>query len=292
MSNKKLIIIASAVGVLLLGGLCYLILSLHQQRQYNQELEQLAAMDKKEMENEYTQFALQYDELKRSIRNDSLMQRLAEEEARTKSLLEELKQTKSNDAREISRLQKELATVRAVLRTYIIQVDSLNRLTESLKNENQQVRQQYSQATAQISSLTNEKENLSNQVAIAAQLDATGVSLQAQNKKGKQAKKTKDVTRFVVNFSITKNITAQTGERKLYARITKPNNEVVAQSGSVSYENTTITYSAMKVVEYAGEETPVTLFVPVNEMLSAGTYHVYIFAEGNMIGSGSLTMEK
>ena len=235
MSNKKLIIIASAVGVLLLGGLCYLILSLHQQRQYNQELEQLAAMDKKEMENEYTQFALQYDELKRSIRNDSLMQRLAEEEARTKSLLEELKQTKSNDAREISRLKKELATVRAVLRTYIIQVDSLNRLTESLKNENQQVRQQYSQATAQISSLTNEKENLSNQVAIAAQLDATGVSLQAQNKKGKPAKKTKDVTRFVVNFSITKNITAQTGERKLYARITKPNNEVVAQSGSVSY---------------------------------------------------------
>ena len=165
MSNKKLIIIASAVGVLLLGGLCYLILSLHQQRQYNQELEQLAAMDKKEMENEYTQFALQYDELKRSIRNDSLMQRLAEEEARTKSLLEELKQTKSNDAREISRLKKELATVRAVLRTYIIQVDSLNRLTESLKNENQQVRQQYSQATAQISSLTVSTNALDKQMA-------------------------------------------------------------------------------------------------------------------------------
>ncbi|HCE47664.1 MAG TPA: hypothetical protein DEQ84_03205 [Prevotellaceae bacterium] len=292
MNNKKIIIIASAIGVLLVGGLAYLMVSLHQQRQHSRELEQLAAMDKKEMENEYTQFALQYDELKRSIRNDSLMQRLTEEEARTKSLLEELKQTKSDDAREISRLKKELATVRAVLRSYIIQVDSLNRLNESLKNENQQVRQQYTQATAQISSLTNEKENLTNKVAIAAQLDATGISLQPQNKKGKPAKKTKDITRFVVNFSITKNITAQTGERKVYVRITKPNNEVVAQSGTVSYESTNITYSAMKTVEYSGEELPVTLYVPVNEFLSPGTYHVYIFVDGTMIGSGSKTMVK
>lgn len=292
MNNKKTIIIASVIGVLLVGGLAYLTISLQQQRKHNVELEQLAAMDKKEMENEYTQFALQYDELKRSIRNDSLMQRLTEEEARTKSLLEELKQTKSNDAREISRLKKELATVRAVLRTYIIQVDSLNRLNESLKNENQQVRQQYSQATAQISSLTSEKENLSNKVAIAAQLDATGISLQPQNKKGKQAKKTKDITRFVVNFSITKNITAQTGERKVYVRITKPNNDVVAQSGTVTYESTSVAYSAMKTVEYSGEELPVTLYVPVNEFLSPGTYHVYIFAEGTMIGSGSTTMQK
>ena len=292
MNNKKIIIIASAIGVLLVGGLAYLMVSLHQQRQHSRELEQLAAMDKKEMENEYTQFALQYDELKRSIRNDSLMQRLTEEEARTKSLLEELKQTKSDDAREISRLKKELATVRAVLRSYIIQVDSLNRLNESLKNENQQVRQQYTQATAQISSLTNEKENLTNKVAIAAQLDATGISLQPQNKKGKPAKKTKDITRFVVNFSITKNITAQTGERKVYVRITKPNNEVVAQSGTVSYESTNITYSAMKTVEYSGEELPVTLYVSVNEFLSPGTYHVYIFVDGTMIGSGSKTMVK
>ena len=292
MNNKKIIIIASAIGVLLFGGLAYLMVSLHQQRQHSRELEQLAAMDKKEMENEYTQFALQYDELKRSIRNDSLMQRLTEEEARTKSLLEELKQTKSDDAREISRLKKELATVRAVLRSYIIQVDSLNRLNESLKNENQQVRQQYTQATAQISSLTNEKENLTNKVAIAAQLDATGISLQPQNKNGKPAKKTKDITRFVVNFSITKNITAQTGERKVYVRITKPNNEVVAQSGTVSYESTNITYSAMKTVEYSGEELPVTLYVPVNEFLSPGTYHVYIFVDGTMIGSGSKTMVK
>lgn len=292
MTHKKIIIIASVIGLLLIGGLVYLFLNLQKEKQSKVELQQLAEMDKKEMENEYTQFALQYDELKRSIRNDSLMQRLTEEESKTKSLLAELKQTKSDDAREISRLKKELATVRAVLRSYIIQVDSLNRLNENLTRENQQVKQQYNEATTQISNLTSEKKSLSDQVAIAAQLDATGISLTPQNKRGKTAKKTKDITRFVVNFTITKNITAKTGERKIYVRITKPNNDVVAQAGSVSYENTTISYSAMKVVEYTGEENRVTVFIPVNEFLSPGTYHVYIFAEGQMIGSGILTMAK
>jgi len=292
MSKKIGITLAIVLGILLLGSIVYLAVSLAKQKRDNEQLEQLAAMDKKEMENEYTQFALQYDELKRSIRNDSLMQRLTEEENKTKSLLQELKQVKSNDAAEISRLKKELATVRAVLRTYILQVDSLNRLNEQLARENEQVKQQYSAATTQISTLTTEKKNLSNQVAIAAQLDATGVSLMPQTKRGKRAKKTKDITRFVVNFSITKNITAKTGERTIYVRVTKPNNECVGQSGSFSYESTSLGYSAVKSVEYTGEETPMTLYVPVNEFLSPGTYQVYIFAEGTMIGSGSTVMEK
>ena len=221
MKNKKIIIIASVIGIVLIAGVAYLFHNLQKQRRANDDLEQLAAMDKKEMENEYTQFALQYDELKRSIRNDSLMQRLTQEENKTKSLLSELKQTKSNDAREITRLKRELATVRAVLRSYIIQVDSLNRLNENLTRENQHVKQQYSEATMQISSLTTEKQSLSDKVAIASQLDATAISLSPQNKKGKTAKKTKDVTRFVVNFTIAKNITAQTGERKLFVRTQK-----------------------------------------------------------------------
>ena len=93
MSRKTIIAIATIVALLLLGGMAYLFVNLRQQQNENEELQQLAAMDKKEMENEYAQFALQYDELKRSIRNDSLMIRLTEEENKTKSLLEELKRS-------------------------------------------------------------------------------------------------------------------------------------------------------------------------------------------------------
>jgi NurA-like 5'-3' nuclease len=292
MSKKVIIIVSSIVGLILIGAAAYLYLSLQKQKKEKADLEQLAAMDKREMENEYSQFALQYDELKRSIRNDSLMQRLTEEENKTKSLLAELRQTKSNDAAEISRLKRELATVRAVLRSYIIQVDSLNRLNENLTRENQQVKARYNEATNQISSLTSEKQNLSDQVAIASQLDATGVSLIPQNKRGKTAKKTKDIKQFVVNFTITKNITAKTGNRHIYVRVTQPNNSVVGQSGTTKFESSSIGYSAVKVIEYTGQETRQTVYIPVSEFLSAGTYHVYIITDGNLIGSGSLTLNK
>lgn len=292
MSKKVIIIVSSIVGLILIGAAAYLYLSLQKQKKEKADLEQLAAMDKREMENEYSQFALQYDELKRSIRNDSLMQRLTEEENKTKDLLAELRQTKSNDAAEISRLKRELATVRAVLRSYIIQVDSLNRLNENLTRENQQVKARYNEATSQISSLTSEKQNLSDQVAIASQLDATGVSLVPQNKRGKTAKKTKDVKQFVVNFTITKNITAKTGNRHIYVRVTQPNNSVVGQSGTTKFESSSVGYSAVKVIEYTGQETRQTVYIPVSEFLSAGTYHVYIITDGNLIGSGSLTLNK
>ena len=292
MSKKVIIIVSSIVGLILIGAAAYLYLSLQKQKKEKADLEQLAAMDKREMENEYSQFALQYDELKRSIRNDSLMQRLTEEENKTKDLLAELRQTKSNDAAEISRLKRELATVRAVLRSYIIQVDSLNRLNENLTRENQQVKARYNEATSQISSLTSEKQNLSDQVAIASQLDATGVSLVPQNKRGKTAKKTKDIKQFVVNFTITKNITAKTGNRHIYVRVTQPNNSVVGQRGTTKFESSSVGYSAVKVIEYTGQETRQTVYIPVSEFLSAGTYHVYIITDGNLIGSGSLTLNK
>lgn len=296
MKNSTKMIILAAVALALLGVAGYFIFNLNeelkQQKHDNEKYIQLAEMDKKEMENEYAQFAMQYDEMKRTIKNDSLLQRLNEEQNRANALLAELKKTKSDDAAEIARLKKELATVREVLRSYILQVDSLNRLNQTLRDENTMVKEQYNTATTQITSLTQEKQNLTKTVAIAAQLDATGISLQAQNKKGKRAKKIKDVTRFVASFSISRNVTAHTGERKIYVRILKPTNDVVSQSGTFSYENTSVGYSAVKTIEYTGEETPVTIYVATNEMLSAGTYKLHVFADGSMIGSTSFTMEK
>ncbi len=292
MDKKKIIIPAAIAAALLVAGLGYLYVSLQKQKKSNAELKQLADLDKKEMENEYTQFALQYDELKRSIRNDSLMEQLSKEQRRTQDLLAELKRVKSDDAAEITRLKKELATVREVLRSYILQVDSLQRLNTALANENEQVKAQYNEAATRISSLSTEKASLTEKVAIASQLDATGVTVSPQNKRGKTAKKVTDVTRFVVSFTITKNITAAVGNRQVYVRLLQPTNSVVNPSGSFSYENRTLQYSATKVIEYTGEEQPVTLYIPVNETLNKGQYRMDVFVDGSNIGTGSALIEK
>ena len=80
-------------------------------------MSELFAVEKLEMENKYTTFATQYDELQIQINNDSLREKLESEKLKTQRLLEELRQVKTSNAAEIMRLKKELKTVRAVLRT-------------------------------------------------------------------------------------------------------------------------------------------------------------------------------
>lgn len=249
------------------------------------EMLKLIEMDKMEMENEYEEFAKQYSELKLQINNDSLIAQLDKEQRRTQELLDELKRVKTTDAAEIARLKKELATVRAVMRSYILEIDSLNRLNQALTDENERMKAQYDQAQSHISSLTTEKENLSEKVAIASQLDASAITVTGQNKRGREAKKIKDVKKFVISFVITKNITAETGNRSLYVRITKPTNEVLTNGGTFTFEDHKLEYSIKKDIEYTGEEQHVTVYWDVNEFLSTGTYRVDIFAGGYNIGS-------
>ena len=286
--NKKLIIaiivlIAAIVGVSFLA---------FYQFHKNQEMTELFAIDKQEMENEYSTFATQYDELQVQIINDSLREKLESEKLKTQRLLEELRLVKTTNAAEIMRLKKELKTVRAVLRSYVIQIDSLNRLNESLMAENKEVKSKYTAATAQINNLSQEKKNLNEKVSLAAQLDATNIVAQPLNKRGRKANKVKDVKKIAISFTIVKNITAQTGNRTLYVRIAKPDNEILSKGNTTfAYENTNITYSIKKYIEYTGDEQNVTVYWDVEEFLPGGRYTVYIFADGNMIGQNSFEMK-
>lgn len=290
--NKKVIIpIFAAVLLIMAGVVAYLTQSLNEQKTINAEMQELAELDKKEMENEYQQFADQYSEMKTRINNDSLVAQLTKEQLRTQELLKELKQVKSSDAREIARLKKELATCRAVIRSYIIEIDSLNRLNQNLRAENTQIRGQYEEASRQIEGLNTEKASLSEKVAIAAQLDATAINLQMQTNKGKVAKKLKKCRQFLVTFNVAKNVTAQPGNKTVYVQIKTPTGTTLAVAGTTAYENRDIQYSAKRTIEYTGQETPVTLYCQVGEALIAGTYRVSIFCDGSLIGSRSFTLK-
>jgi myosin heavy subunit len=283
--NKKVLIPLLVVILALLGGVAYLFMNLQEQRQVNEDMQELAALDKQEMENEYERFTLQYSEMMTKINNDSIIEQLTQEQMRTQQLLEELKKTKAEDAREITRLKKELATVRAVLRDYVMQIDSLNRQNELLRAENSQVKEQLAERNTQIAGLSNEKASLSEKVAIASQLDATNIQLKALKKNDKEVKKIKDCKTMQVSFTITRNVTAANGNRTVYVRIQNPGGNALNGGGTFAYENRNLQYTMKKNIEYTGEETSLTLFWQVTQMLEAGDYRVSIFVDGNMIGS-------
>jgi hypothetical protein len=182
MDKSKNLIIIIILLVIIIGGVSFYAF---RQNQENKEMTELFAIEKEEMENEYTTFATQYDELQVQINNDSLRIKLESEKLKTQRLLEELRQVKSSNAAEITRLKKELKTVRAVLRSYVMQIDSLNRINEALTTENKEVKKKYTEATRQINTLAQEKKNLDQKVTLAAQLDATNIKVEPKNKRGK-----------------------------------------------------------------------------------------------------------
>lgn len=286
--KKNLIIGIVTLVVLALIGVIVWLMMAHQQDAEDKEqlaqLKELAEMEKAEMENDYKNFAAQYQEMKMQINNDSLVAQLEAEQKRAEEALAELQRTKASDAKEIMRLKKELETLRAILKDFVHQVDSLQRLNEQLQGENQNLRTTNEQQQQHISNLTGEKEALTQKVTIAAQLDATGIHAQGNNKKGKATDKIKDVKKFVVSFNISRNVTAQAGNRSIYVRITTPLGDVLTHGGTFNYENRTLEYSMRKDIEYTGEETAVTVYWDVAETLSDGTYRVDIFADGNNIG--------
>ena len=292
MNNKKVLISIIAVAVLLIGALAFLGIRLIQANKANEEMVQLFELEKEEMESEYSTFATQYDEMQILISNDSLVAQLEREKLRTQQLLEELRATKANNAAEITRLKKELKTVRAVMRSYVVQIDSLNQVNAKLTKENNRVRTQYAEATKKVETLQEEAKNLSDKVTLAAQLDATNIRIQSRNKKGKETASVKSIIKFAIDFTIVKNITAATGERTIYVRIAKPDGTVLTKDASrtFKYENTKLEYSIKKLIEYTGEEQSVTVYWDVEEFLNPGEYTVYLFSDGVMIGEKSFTL--
>ena len=291
--NKKVIIIATTAIVLaVLGTAAYYI---YQQKQQIKEMTEVFQLEKEELEDQYNQTVIEYEGYKLKVNNDSLEQKLEDQRIKMQRLVEELKQTKAQDARKINALKKELETVRGVLRYYIAQVDSLNRVNEALVAENTQIKDEILNVQAQNQQVREQNAALSHKVTVAAQLTATNVQVLSLNSKDKVDSKNKasKLAKFQVNFTIAANVTADPGEKDVYLRLLRPNEEVLTNgsSGKFNYENASIDFSSKKVIEYGGEETPVTIYYKRVENLDPGTYRAEIYADGNLIGRGSIVLK-
>ena len=257
-------------------------------------MQQQFSIDKQELEDEYEAISMQYEGFKFSVQNDSLLYKLENEQAKVQRLQEQLKMTDAANKAEISRLKNELATLRRILKSYVQQIDSLHRLNTELQEKNVQITEQYQRTSRTLTQVSQEKQQLTEKVTLASKLDATGIAVSAVNARGKEQKRLSRSTQFVVSFLITKNITAEPGERTIFVRIMAPDGSILTKDpgSTFKYENGNLQYSMKRIVEYGGEEISVTMYWDIEEFLMAGTYKADIFADGNLIGSRSFTMQE
>ncbi|MDR1403789.1 MAG: hypothetical protein LBJ60_08830 [Tannerellaceae bacterium] len=285
------LIVAIILLLLLIGGAVYYIY--HQKRQMS-DLVATFDLEKESLEDEFNELSLQYEGYKFSVNNDSLLMLLSTEQAKVQRLMEELRTVKATNAKRISELKKELETLRKIMRNYVIQIDSLNQANQQLTQEKEQAVRRYQQASSTAAHLTKELEKQTERVTLASRLDATGITVTPINSRGKEVKKIKQMEQFVVNFRIVKNITAPVGEKIIYIRLKKPDDDILVKSRAdvFLFEGKEINYSIKKMVEYDGEELPVTMYWNIEEFLSPGAYRIDIFTDGNLIGRRNFELEK
>ncbi|MBS7376462.1 MAG: hypothetical protein KIG42_00500 [Paludibacteraceae bacterium] len=294
MQNKKTILIISIAIVLLLSGvIIYLISRVRNTEKEMLEMVEMASYEKEQLENEYTDMALEVEGQMLKIDNDSIFKLLEKEQKRVQLLLEELRTVKVTNARRIAELKEELASVRKVTKYYIAQVDSLNRVNEVLKKENIEVREQMSIATKTIDTLMLQKDKLSQTVRIASQLEAKNIVVDLLNDKGRKTKYVRKVDNIRVSFSISKNITASVGNKYIYLRIATPDGQVLVKNDANKFlfEDNEIAYSSKKEIEYSGEELQCIIYYKVTETLIEGNYRADLFVDGHLIGTEEFVIE-
>lgn len=290
---KKPVII-SIIAVMAVGIAALLFLNLHQKKQMDAIVEQME-YEKSELEDEYEDLALQFDGYQQmDIKNDSLQERLAQEQQRVQDLLEELRITKVTNARRIAELKKELATVRAVMKGYVRQIDSLNATNQRLTVENQQYRQENQQVKQQNTQLATMNTKLTETVSRASMLEVSACTMVTLNKHDHKTRLVSQIRKLQFNYTIAKNITCEPGLKMLYVRLIDPNGNLLGEENNLlfHFENEDIPYSVAQEFEYAGEEYQGTIYWPLADEPQTGLYNADFFADGNLIGSIPFSIKK
>jgi len=257
--------------------------------QLGQTSEEKAILEdvKSDLEKQLRDMIVEYDSLKTN--NDSVNGLLNNEQDKIKNLL----RMQATDVEKIRKYQGELETLRKVMRSYIVQIDSLNTRNRELTAENITIKEQLTTAETQYVELTKEKDVLDTQVQLAKVLSAKNIVVTPQNKSDRENFKINKVAKVKNCFTIRENSVAEPGTKDIYIRIIRPD-EVVLPSGSgetFMFNGEQVIYSAKRQLEYENKDIDMCIFWDKNADLIAGNYTVVLYAENYEIGSATFTLK-
>jgi Tfp pilus assembly protein PilO len=278
------LVILLAIAVVVLGYKYFT-----ESRQLGQTTEEKAILEdvKSDLEKQLRDMIVEYDSLKTT--NDSVNGLLVREQDKIKNLL----RMQATAAEKIRKYQGELETLRKVMRSYIVQIDSLNTRNRELTAENIQVREQLTTVESEKTALSKEKEILNTQVQLAKVLSAKNIVAQPLNKSDKSNNKISKVAKVKVCFTVRENAVAEAGTKDVYLRIIRPD-EVVLPTGSgdtFEFNGEQVVYSAKRQLEYENKDIDICIFWDKNADLIAGNYTVVLYAENYEIGSAAFTLK-
>lgn len=277
------------VGILSVILVVVIVLFFIQRSEHKSALTGLKA-EKDSIQSELAQIATSYDSLR--TENDTINGQLFMAQEKVRDLMLEIEQTKRVSVQKINEYQKQVNTMRGIMRDFVTQIDSLNRRNQQLLEENTQVKEQYKQAEIKNEQLSQEKDKLEKNLQRAAQLEVRELIAEGMNSRNKETKFANRTDKIRISFVLNSNITAKRGPKNIYVRIMRPDQLLLSKSPGdlFQFEDLKIQYSAMREVNYEGMDLPVAIYWDNagESPLMIGTYTIDLFADGNNIGTTSI----
>jgi chromosome segregation ATPase len=287
--NKLLLalVIVEAVAIIAL-----LVMMNNRQKESERLISQIEIgnMEKDSLSHEMSLMVDNYNQLKTT--NDTINAQLEEQKAKVVELMENLRRTKASNRDSLKKYKAEIETMRSIMRSFIVQIDSLNTKNIMLTEENTRLSGQLSSVKNENRKLTDVKDSLQGRVKEAEALKAVGMKLTALNNRDNETTRIIKTQKFKVAFTINENEMTKTGAKDVYVRIVKPDGKVLVNenTGYFKYQGNEIAYSGKKTINYDGSAQAVIIYAISREVLSGGEYQADIFCDGRKIGNVSVKM--
>ena len=283
MDLKKIMYALAAVAVLLAGALAYI---WYQKNQLVTELtiekEELTAQ-MIDLQNDYASLSSDYDTINSQL--DSSREEVTQ-------LIQRIKKTEATNRSKIRQYEKELGTLRSIMRNYIVQIDSLNTLNKKLTADAAAARREAAESRKKSEKLSKTIEDLTGQVAVGSVIKARGLKLEGFNSSDKKTDRSSRVKRMIATLSLVENDLAPKGPVRVYIRVKGPDGVLLTNSTQRTFEvdGEPLICSASREVDYQGKEVELGIYLNEIASFTKGIYTVEAYTTQTKLGEAELML--
>ena len=236
--------------------------------------------------------SLQNDYATLSSDYDNINSQLDTSRAEVADLLERIKKTNATNRAKMRQYEKELGTLRSIMRNYIVQIDSLNTLNHKLTAEAAAARREAAASKAESAQLSQQVENLTGQVAAGSVIKARGLHIAAYNSSDKVTDRSSRTVRLLTSLSLVENDLAPKGPVRVFIRVKDPDGIILTNSNrsSFTFNGETMVASASRRVDYEGSEVDLSIYLNDIPEYRKGVYTVEAYTEQSFLGKSELML--
>ena len=280
---KKIMYALAALAGVLAGTLAYI---WYQKSSLVNDLK----IEKEELTEQM--IALQNDYATLSSDYDTINMQLDSSREEVSQLIERIKKTEATNRSKIRQYEKELGTLRSIMRNYITQIDSLNTLNKQLTADAAAARREAAESRRKSEQLSKTVANLTGQVAAGSVIKARGIRIEAYNASDKVTDRSSRVVRLLTTLSLVENDLAPKEPVRVYIRVKGPDGVLLTNSEqrTFTYSGEPMICSASREVDYQGKEVELSIYLNDITGYVKGIYTVEAYTEQTLLGTAELML--